>query len=651
MRPSPPPAARGRDGRGGGNVRLNYRAVVALLAACLALTSLSTLALHRRLHRHHHDVAAGRAGAGGRMDAGRPRSVARTAGNRRGDVRGQSSRINADIASSNHGGMNRGTGRGNIKSSEGLSACLLVNDENPRLPEWLAYHFHLLPLRSLIVAVDPASRSSPLPILERWREVMGLDYKVWEEKEYLPKFDGHGRIRHGACDRGDPKADCLWSHRKRQRYFVKKCMADFHLRNKTWVLLTDVDEYITFNRVQDDDPAMPLEYAPPGIPTLMDWKRIEYKLYNATTKEPFMDVSVEGTISGLPEAGWKGYKNGDRKKTSSLRTEEDYFRGAHGVVHGNVVEDKYGAYFLRDDWAFRDAAQMAKAPGGVPTLKDAHVNGTKLHATIYGDRWKKDGEPVEIETNWREPPEGADMRTLYGGHLVNSADRQLTFYVERERGLWPPSLSSEQLLDIRKRLPSIGEGGQPSIQDVLESEMRRFGDYATETIGPCLSMPRLLYGSREEKDDRRLAQLAPEGFAAKDFVTLRYRWHAAKEAHANKFQKAIVDVSRLKMDQFRGEAENIHVPLKYYCRKDPPRYSASPFRVNHYLDSFEAYSYRNDARADKRQCKECYDEKGKDAAAAMDEDIAPWLKSFVGSVGREKAKQLLAGAGEFAPLR
>ena len=48
---------------------------------------------------------------------------------------------------------------------------------------------------------------------------------------------------------------------------------------------------------------------------------------------------------------------------------------------------------------------------------------------------------------------------------------------------------------------------------------------------------------------------------------------------------------------------------------------------------------------------QCYDEKGKDAAAAMDEDIAPWLKSFVGSVGREKAKQLLEGAGEFAPLR
>eukprot|EP00970_Alexandrium_tamarense_P016130 scaffold6184_cov62-Alexandrium_tamarense.AAC.1 len=37
-------------------------------------------------------------------------------------------------------------------NTDGLSACLLVNDENPRLPEWLAYHYQMLPLRSLIVA-------------------------------------------------------------------------------------------------------------------------------------------------------------------------------------------------------------------------------------------------------------------------------------------------------------------------------------------------------------------------------------------------------------------------------------------------------------------------------------------------------------------
>ena len=85
----------------------------------------------------------------------------------------------------------------------GISACLLVNDENPRLPEWIAYHYQILPLRSLIVAVDPASRSSPAEILDRWKNIMGLDVQIWEEKKYMP-YGGDG-----ACDQSDPHVSYL----------------------------------------------------------------------------------------------------------------------------------------------------------------------------------------------------------------------------------------------------------------------------------------------------------------------------------------------------------------------------------------------------------------------------------------------------------
>mmetsp|Transcript_24200 Transcript_24200/g.51871 ORF Transcript_24200/g.51871 Transcript_24200/m.51871 type:complete len:87 (-) Transcript_24200:41-301(-) len=84
--------------------------------------------------------------------------------------------------------------------------------------------------------------------------------------------------------------------------------------------------------------------------------------------------------------------------------------------------------------------------------------------------------------------------------------------------------------------------------------------------------------------------------------------------------------------------------------QQPPRYATSFFRVNHYLDSFEAYSYRNDARADKRQCKECYDEKGREATKQRDDDIRPWLRAFVDSVGAQKGRALLFGAGDFVHL-
>ena len=42
-----------------------------------------------------------------------------------------------------------------LDHNEGFSSCLLIMDDNHYLIEWLAYHYHVLPLRRLIVATDP----------------------------------------------------------------------------------------------------------------------------------------------------------------------------------------------------------------------------------------------------------------------------------------------------------------------------------------------------------------------------------------------------------------------------------------------------------------------------------------------------------------
>ncbi|KAL7553043.1 hypothetical protein ACHAWF_016287 [Thalassiosira exigua] len=420
-------------------------------------------------------------------------------------------------------------------------------------------------------------------------------------------------------------------------------MADFHRRNLTWTLLVDVDEYITFNRVHDDDPAPPLDAAPEGVPTLAGWTRKEFNLVDPETHEVVSEVHIEGTASGLPEGGLNGTKNGDHVTFTSKNYSYEY-----DTTYGNVVDDARtdGRWFLRDDHAFRDMVELTAAPSGLPTLRDARfVRGDVLSAKIYNDTYsgRRDGEVVEVRTLWRESPDGTS--TALGGHLMHAEDGR-TYFVERRRPLWPPLFTSEKALEIRNRLPSVGD--DTTILDILEGESE--GERFAEVVGPCLSMPRLLYGPHErEKDADGQGETLPDGFDRHDFVTLRYRWHAAKEARANKFQKVIIDVSRMSARNFLGEAKNIHVPLHYYCRKYPPRYSTSFFRVNHYLDSFEAFSYRNDARSSKR-CKECWEEKGKDAAAFMDDDMAPWLNSFVHAMGHQKAKDLLSGAGNFVQL-
>jgi hypothetical protein len=61
-----------------------------------------------------------------------------------------------------------------------FSACLLIKDDNQILPEWIAYHYTVLPLRHLIVAVDPFSLTSPKPILDEFSR-LGMDIEVWRD--------------------------------------------------------------------------------------------------------------------------------------------------------------------------------------------------------------------------------------------------------------------------------------------------------------------------------------------------------------------------------------------------------------------------------------------------------------------------------------
>ena len=56
-----------------------------------------------------------------------------------------------------------------------------------------------------------------------------------------------------------------------------------------------------------------------------------------------------------------------------------------------------------------------------------------------------------------------------------------------------------------------------------------------------------------------------------------------------------------------------------------------------------------------RQCitvslQKCYNEKLKETNASANDSIRPWLKSFVESVGIQRAKILLDGAGNFSSI-
>ena len=139
----------------------------------------------------------------------------------------------------------------------GMSACLLIKDENHHLIEWLAYHYHVLPLRHLIVAVDPDSKTSPLKVLQRWNGT-GLKYTIWNDTDFISLYNIEKRAKKGKMvakseDESKLSKIVLHHHRERQGLFLMECYRQHKLMNHSWVIHIDTDEFVVFNRIGKDE--------------------------------------------------------------------------------------------------------------------------------------------------------------------------------------------------------------------------------------------------------------------------------------------------------------------------------------------------------------------------------------------------------------
>uniref|UniRef100_A0A7S1C0X7 Uncharacterized protein n=1 Tax=Corethron hystrix TaxID=216773 RepID=A0A7S1C0X7_9STRA len=387
---------------------------------------------------------------------------------------------------------------------------------------------------------------------------------------------------------------------------------------RTWVLLVDVDEYMVFNAVHEDDPPLPMKAAPEGIPTLEDWSW------------SYAGDGIHGRID---------YGDGQKKmiETGDIDESQIYYAGF-------VIEDDAKAkYFLRDDLTYYNQTGLDEAPPGVPTLRRFYEGDYGIVGYIYGDKNKTDGERL-ITDGWGGEIGKEKYIKRFGGQVFTDNSGN-TYFLEKEQRSFPPHLEPALALEVRRHLPKTRDGA--TVQDVLnEVSKGPLGE-----LGPCLSMPRLRYSSKEEDDIVWSKEMgsALKGFDANNFATFQFRHHASKHDFAtNKYGKTIIDVSRVGVSHFKDSARSIHFPLSYLCRNDFPPYSTSLFRVNHYLDSWEAHSYRQDVRASRR-CRECYDVLTKDADVGKDNDIQGWLQYFVEHHGALKASELLNGAGDFVP--
>lgn len=119
-----------------------------------------------------------------------------------------------------------------------FSACILFMDDNPRLVEWMAYHYYALNLREVVVAVDRRSKTSPWDSLRRWTPYMNIT--VWNDADYGYVVDDDIAIKGSVAQKTD-------AHRDRQRFFYRQCTNHLKRRHRTWTAFYDVDEYMTID--------------------------------------------------------------------------------------------------------------------------------------------------------------------------------------------------------------------------------------------------------------------------------------------------------------------------------------------------------------------------------------------------------------------
>ena len=136
---------------------------------------------------------------------------------------------------------------------DGFSGCLLIKDDNHRLEEWLAYHWLVLPLKFLVVTLDPTGTTSPRSILQLWNNSdMGMNIVFWNDVDIGHWIDSESDEKH--------------QHRARQKKFIAACQRYHKERNRTWAAIIDPDEYITYNLIGDNEDSSdefdltPLEY-------------------------------------------------------------------------------------------------------------------------------------------------------------------------------------------------------------------------------------------------------------------------------------------------------------------------------------------------------------------------------------------------------
>jgi hypothetical protein len=170
-----------------------------------------------------------------------------------------------------------------------FGACLMFRDDLSMLPEWLAYHYTVLPLRYLVLGVDVDNRQDATPVLRAFEQRLdGLHTQVLQVAD-LVVLDNEKTQSPASGDRTDKQAantlgnqtrntaqDTARMHHHafvdRQKLFVQACNRILYEKGVHWTAHVDSDEFITFNHPRVDKGGIGPTTVPTVVESLATWQ-------------------------------------------------------------------------------------------------------------------------------------------------------------------------------------------------------------------------------------------------------------------------------------------------------------------------------------------------------------------------------------------
>lgn len=120
-----------------------------------------------------------------------------------------------------------------------FGACMMWMDDTERLIEWIAYHYHTLPLRRLVIYRDPKSTRELTQLFDRWRPYMNMT--IWTSLDQFPHYSVKPIL---ASIKDKPMGVKMIVIQKK---FVRNCLKQLQDEKWTWTFVGDPDEFLVLS--------------------------------------------------------------------------------------------------------------------------------------------------------------------------------------------------------------------------------------------------------------------------------------------------------------------------------------------------------------------------------------------------------------------